>query len=52
MFCNLRKVFLFTVGLISVTFEQFSKAILEASQSLEEQIPNISDRLQSQHKNS
>jgi hypothetical protein len=52
MLRKLQKAFLLTVGLISLTFEQIGKAIQEASQSLEEQVPKLSDRLHNQHKQS
>jgi hypothetical protein len=45
---KVHKFCLFTVGLLAIALEEISKAIDEASQSLEEQRPKFIDRLSGQ----
>jgi|WetSurSiteA1Bulk_404760.scaffolds.fasta_scaffold271153_1 hypothetical protein len=45
---KVHKVFLFAVGLLAITLEEISKAIDEASESLDKQRPKFIDRLSDQ----
>jgi len=43
-----RTIFLFTVGVITIAFDEVSKSIEEAAQSVEEQRKKVNERLPKQ----
>ncbi len=39
------KIFLFTVGVVTMAFDEFSKSVKEAAQSMEEQRKKVQERM-------
>lgn len=49
MSCKICKGISFTIGFLSITVEQITKAIQEATQYLEQKQPNLRDQLNPIH---